>query len=295
MGRMRGKAYRAGIPRVRHSATTFEAPLRWNKKPWICGECGEQFGFMPVTNRDRTCYTCNAALHRRRVFSLSLGDWLDDEVPIEWLADMLRIMEQCANLNFLLLTKRPENFLPRISEATGWKPENVCLPPNVWFGFSAENQEWFDRRWEAARNIPCKQLFVSFEPLLKPIALPADFFLRNPWGIWGGESGRKPRACYADWIREGVRQFTRNGCPVFVKQMGSNVWSRQDDFRCPMSDLGQRQIQWKAHLKDKKGGDPTEWPADLVVRTFPKETNAPSRTMFHKEQSTTPGTASFLE
>ena len=26
--------------------------------------------------------------HRRRIFSLSLGDWLDEEVPIEWLADL---------------------------------------------------------------------------------------------------------------------------------------------------------------------------------------------------------------
>lgn len=41
--RMGGKGYRKGVGRVRHSEATFNAPLRWNKKPWVCDECGEAF------------------------------------------------------------------------------------------------------------------------------------------------------------------------------------------------------------------------------------------------------------
>jgi len=52
-----------------------------NKQPWLCDICGAsnpyEFG---------ECDHGRTTSHRRRIFSLSLGDWLDDEVPIEWLA-----------------------------------------------------------------------------------------------------------------------------------------------------------------------------------------------------------------
>src|SRR5690606_26877411 len=51
---------------------------------------------------------------RPRVFCASLADWLDDEVPIEWLSDLLKLIHDTPNLDWLLLTKRPENFFERV-------------------------------------------------------------------------------------------------------------------------------------------------------------------------------------
>jgi len=51
---------------------------------------------------------------RPRVLCPTLGDWLDPEVPIEWLADLLDLIRRTPNLSWLLLTKRPELFEERI-------------------------------------------------------------------------------------------------------------------------------------------------------------------------------------
>lgn len=254
INRLGGGRFSKGVPRVRQSEANFNAPLRWNKKPWVCDECGHN---AKLPNEECDCGAVGAGVvkrHRRRVFSLSLGDWLDAEVPLEWLCDMLSVIEKCPNLDFLLLTKRPQNALSRIAAATDWPESNVRLPPNVWFGFSAENQEAFDQRWKHAKSIPAKQLFVSFEPLLGPVTLPAEFMQRKPWPIYGGESGKGARPCNVDWIRQGIQQFAAHHCPVFVKQLGKH----------PEWPPGGHHT-----LSDKHGADPAEWPQDLRVRQWP--------------------------
>src|SRR5574341_2650287 len=58
------------------SDATFNAPLAWNKRPWVCNKCGYCTQQLDLSN----CPKCDADLvgfHRRRVSSLSLGDWLD--------------------------------------------------------------------------------------------------------------------------------------------------------------------------------------------------------------------------
>ena len=44
--------------------------------------------------------------HRRRIFSLSHGDWLITRIPIEWLARFLTLIFECDQVHWLLLTKR---------------------------------------------------------------------------------------------------------------------------------------------------------------------------------------------
>jgi protein gp37 len=46
-------------------------------------------------------------------------------------------------LDWLLLTKRPENF--RKHAPASWRTDG--LPSNVWLGTTCEDQEHFDRRW----------------------------------------------------------------------------------------------------------------------------------------------------
>ncbi len=112
---------------------------------------------------------------RPRVFCASLADWLDDEVPLEWLADLLGLIRETPNLDWLLLTKRPELWRDRVSEvalsnfpdrlarvgagmASDWFGGEVA-PANVWLGFSAEDAGWFDRRWAHVKHIPAGVAF----------------------------------------------------------------------------------------------------------------------------------------
>ena len=108
-------------PRYKVAGAVKDA-LAFNRKPWICDECGTA-----VSNREIgheadgvRCLLNEPSFHRRRIFSLSLGDWLDDAVPIEWLAEMLDTIRQCDHVTWILCTKRPENWANRISAAMQW-------------------------------------------------------------------------------------------------------------------------------------------------------------------------------
>lgn len=223
--RMSGQVH--GSARVRASEAALRAPYQWNRKAAkFMGP--HPAGVLPV---------------RPRVFCLSLGDWLDDEVPIEWLADLLKVIHDTPNLDWLLLTKRPQHWRKRVYDAwmCRWTEDGVA-PENVWIGVSAGADQ------AAALAIPAPIHFLSAEPMLHPI--DRRHLHRFDWVIFGGESGPKARFCDSDWIREGVELCRENDIPCFVKQLGAN------------SDL---------HLRDKKGGDPSEWPEDLRVRQWPVE------------------------
>lgn len=219
-----------GSPRLRHSEATFNAPLAWNKKPWVCDECGGFFSEKKDHQRD---FRGNPiAFHRRRVFSLSLGDWLDDEVPIEWLADMQDVIHRCPNMDFLLLTKRPENWKKRMEEVRLYcvSRPNVYIfnkidewlkgipPLNIWIGTSVENQKAADERIPELLKIPAKVRFLSCEPLLGDVFLKLTKEIH--WVIAGGESGYGSRPMHPYWIRSLRNQCKAMGVPFLFKQHG---------------------------------------------------------------------------
>jgi len=134
-------------------------------------------------------------------------------VPSEWRADLFSLIEKCHRLDWLLLTKRPQNIarmLPR-DWAHGYS--------NVWIGVTAENQIWFDRRWEFLQKIPAVIKFISYEPALGPLKLPKHDPLPD-WLICGGESGSKARPMNPQWARDIVADCRRKGVAAFHKQWG---------------------------------------------------------------------------
>lgn len=154
-----------------------------------------------------------AAGERHRVFCASLADMFEgrDTMPESaWeaveaarvrLFDLIRATPQ---LDWLLLTKRPENILPMLSAmrriavdyAAGrregnnfaashkFNPEqmgfmggfcnawlNGSPPHNVWIGTSIENQAAADERIPHLLKVPAVVRFLSMEPLLGPVDL----------------------------------------------------------------------------------------------------------------------------
>ena len=91
------------------------------------------------------------------------------------------------------------------------------------------------------------------------------------WVIVGGESGPGARPCLVAWIRSIVRQCRDAGVPCFVKQLGAVVQYNGCGLIWPEGttkhDIGG---EWRVLLRDKKGGDPAEWPEDLRVREMPE-------------------------
>jgi protein gp37 len=147
----------------------------------------------PVTPVGEAAWDAMRALDRRarrlgcrfRVFTGSMCDVLDKNgIPV--VRDRLwRLIEETPNLDWMILTKRPQlarRFMP-IEWFTGnW-------PMNAWFGFTAENQTEWNRRWPYVDgDIPSPCIFVSAEPLLEGYHLP-DNAARLGLFIVGGESG----------------------------------------------------------------------------------------------------------
>lgn len=182
---------------------------------------------------------------RPRVFVNSMSDWLDDQVPVEWLAYLLETLHLCPAVDFLLLTKRPENWVRRIAEAK-WRSNfessvsswlEGSPPSNLWIGTTVEDQERADQRIPHLLDIPAKVRFLSCEPLLGPVdfrlikRLMASFnsspygwhnwlCRRLHWVIAGGESGQGARPSHPDWFRSLRDQCRDTGVPFFFKQWG---------------------------------------------------------------------------
>jgi protein gp37 len=208
------------------------------------------------------------ANERRRVFVMSLGDWLDMEnVPLGWWVDIVDKIRVCTWLDFLLLTKRPQNFNARMLQLAQWESsknlatevgafamaweQGESIPHNVWIGVSAGVDV------SAALDIPAPVHFLSCEPMIKPLdTKQARFF---DWMIFGGESGPGARVMKLDWMKEGLHFCREHGIPVFVKQMGANTFATSEGGK-----------KWIGAMKDKKGGNMEEWPKGWRIREFPK-------------------------
>jgi protein gp37 len=201
MHRFGKDAWGQGKPRQRTAAGTWAQPWKWDKAAAKNGR-------------------------RDRVFCASLADILDPEVPIEWLSDLLELIDGCRNLDWLLLTKRPHLFGERTDV-------NFMEWPHVWLGTSIDNQEEADRRLPSLLQIPAQHRFLSCEPLLGPVDLrldrrydPTELRLID-WIIVGGESGPQARPTHPDWVYGLRDQSQEAGIPFFFKQWGE--WAPWDD------------------------------------------------------------------
>lgn len=261
-----------GQPRRRTSKSTWKQPLRWNGS-LICSECGQP-GTRGIFIEGDNCPVCGlgSVMRRPRVFCLSLGDWLDEEVLIAWLADLLDVVYTTWCLDWLLLTKRPQNFRDRVAQCINSTPylKRVWIekwlegepPPNVWIGVSAGADQG------AALDIPARVHFLSYEPMLHGLDVnypePFKTVQRFDWIIFGGESGKNARPLDVDWIRQGLAFCRANHIAPFVKQLGAKPYWVNPDARSEF-DVGGGMIE----LRDSHGGDMSEWPEDLRIRKFP--------------------------
>lgn len=90
------------------------------------------------------------------------------------------------------------------------------------------------------------------------------------WVILGGESGPGARPCVAEWLRSLVAQCQAAQVPVFVKQLGSvSVYSDPGTTWPAGLTHEPHSLGLRVLLRDRKGGDPADWPANLNVREFP--------------------------
>lgn len=172
---------------------------------------------------------------RQRVFCASLADVFDNQVPDEWRHDLFRLIWDTRDaLDWLLLTKRPQNIADMIEAATAGTAPLWAWPwPNVWLGTTVENQPEADRRIPHLLAVQARVHFLSCEPLLGPIDM-TSWLDQEPsigWVIAGGESGGpSARPAHPDWFRSLIRQCRAADIPFFFKQWGD--WQPTGGYLC---------------------------------------------------------------
>jgi protein gp37 len=164
---------------------------------------------------------------RYRVFCASMADVFESRSDLNAARSKLwKLIEKTPDLDWLLLTKRPEN----IGKAAPWRND---WPTNIWLGTTVETQEWAERRLPHLLSIPSAVRFLSCEPLLGPIDLSPWVGKQGlnsiDWVIAGGESGALSRPMQPIWVRS-LRDFCAAHRVAFhFKQWGH--WIPEDQLQ----------------------------------------------------------------
>jgi len=197
----------------RHSSRRFfgeahwREPLIWNEEARIAG-------------------------HRERVFCASMADVFERRAELNSERSKLwELIENTPNLDWLLLTKRPQNIQKIVPWRCDW-------PANIWLGTTVESQKLADKRLPFLLNIPAAVRFLSCEPLLGPLNLSEWFrkegFHPIDWIIAGGESGPGSRPMHPDWVRSLLTQCQAYSVAFHFKQWGHWVPAEIIDGNLPI-------------------------------------------------------------
>lgn len=178
------------------SESYWKQPIRWNTKALAAGV-------------------------RYRVFCASMADVFEHSAELDaWRTRLWQLVDATPQLDWLLLTKRPQNVVRMTPWGRDW-------PLNVWVGTTVENQAMARKRLKHLAKVPSVVRFVSCEPLLGPLDLSRELVsgVIN-WTIAGGESGPRSRPSAPDWFRSLRDQCVTAGVPFHFKQWGD--WAPLD-------------------------------------------------------------------
>jgi len=158
---------------------------------------------------------------RERVFCASMADVFERRADLnKERARLWLLIEATPNLDWLLLTKRPQNIERLVPWRDNW-------PTNVWLGASVENQTVAEKRLPFLLRNAAAVRFLSCEPLLGHLNLRPWFKRRGlhpiDWIIAGGESGGNSRPMHPDWVVDLSSQCEEFKVPFHFKQWGNWV------------------------------------------------------------------------
>lgn len=209
-----------GMKRIHTSDANWKTPVKWN---------AEHDEFFAQHGR------------RQRVFCASVADVFDNAIDPEWRSELFELIRITPNLDWLLLTKRPQNIIRMVQESGAVAGNGMrYLPGHVWLGTTVEDQRRADQNIPALLQtigqLGARMTFLSAEPMLGPVEVfskltgellhtSGDEY--NPgfinWVISGGESGAGARWMNSDWPRDLRDQCAVAGVAFHFKQHGEWV------------------------------------------------------------------------
>jgi protein gp37 len=174
-----------------------------------------------------------------------MADVFDNQVDAAWRDDLWTLIRECQDLDWLLLTKRPQNIADMLP--TFWED----VKASVWLGTTVEDQKRADQNIPHLLKQDSAVRFLSCEPMVGPIDLmhlryslhgygplwaealtgwtrgaghgyrEADLPNKIDWVIAGGESGPSARVADPDWFRQLRNDCAAHDVPFLFKQWGN--------------------------------------------------------------------------
>jgi protein gp37 len=144
------------------------------------------------------------------VFVNSMSDLFHEDMPLEFLKKIFKVMNENPHLIFQVLTKRADR-LALLSSELNWSE-------NIWMGVSIEDMRVIERL-DLLKQCGAQTKFLSLEPLIGP--LPGLNLKGIDWVIVGGEADRsKPREIKEEWVVDIQKQCAKQKTAFFFKQWG---------------------------------------------------------------------------
>jgi protein gp37 len=182
----------------------------------ISERAGRDPNILALTQTWRDPYRMNRIAAQRGCeaicFTCSMSDFFHQGADL-WRPAAWRTIKETPNLNYMLLTKRPERILkclpPDYDDGKGY--------PNVWLGVTCGVRSSYPRV-DILRDLPCAVRFLSVEPLMGSVS---DIDLTGiGWVAVGGCSGPtyKNHPMRMEWAAEVHDLCRAQGIPFLFKQ-----------------------------------------------------------------------------
>lgn len=166
-------------------------------------------GFKKIRTHPSTLKIPYTWKNAKIVFVNSMSDLFHEDVPLDYIKDVFKVMNECEQHVFQVLTKRSQRLL-EVSNELKWTQ-------NIWMGVSVEDEK-VTYRIDNLSKTPAKVKFLSLEPLIGPLV---NLNLKKiDWVIVGGESGFSPRKMNEEWVTAILNQCEKRNVPFFFKQWG---------------------------------------------------------------------------
>ena len=229
-----------------------------------------------------------------RVFVNSMSDLFHEDVPDDFIYDVMNQIYDNPQHTFQVLTKRIDRAFEFFAGRSG-AGLNYDPIKNLWLGVSVEDQEKANERIPILLQIPAGIHWISAEPILGDLdltsldtmafrgaekfdALTGDLFdmfgepvgkidRKLNWVVVGGESGPGARDCCVSWFLNILHDCTGARIPLFVKQLGKHPYNTNDE-----EDNDGWPVDHYLKLADRKGGDFNDpnFPDALKIREYPQ-------------------------
>lgn len=210
-----------------------------------------------------------------RALVCAMGDLFGYDVPNSFLNRVFKAMAFYTENHYLVLTKQAKHMRDYVTS----HPQ-VDMP-HVWFGVSVEDRDSVGRL-DHLLQTPVRHRWLSYEPAIGPLSLPAMKRGDLSWIVMGGESGPGARPLRVAWARSMQRQAAKLKIPLFFKQWGA-WFPREEWIHNPHLDLPEDSACQSSasiivqatrtepeiyHRLGKKGGYTLD---GKVYREFPRE------------------------